>query len=502
MLDWKQRLYAFLLRKLVGPFLDDHDACKLHDSIDFSLHNGLFVFKNVTLNTLKLSESSLLSGFSVTKAVVRRLEIKLSLCDNAGTSQSSLAWRAMKLGESTKNESMPAVSLVAEVHVCGLDLEINPVYLTPLADSNVEDEGHESGVGNRSRVRSYLEAIVSSAILTVKLSDMNIKLHHNSSWISLCLASATLRGLLSGRAVSGESTSLSTSNKSLDFSDINVRVGGSEKEAVVALAKGSGRVFARIVNNASTCPSLHNEVEASLNHQINISFDTSTLRCLLVVATGFSKVRVNGSCAAVDFDFKAPKPSTPGSSEDEEDLAAITGIMTQYREAYHLAQTNQCRGGVLIPTHAYMADLDALEEDDVMTFDVFWDAQEQGLDDKSSTLRKGVFRTTGNELSAINSTQTKVRLSMLSVSVKISFRDLRSQTGPQEYVLATLDDLQMYLVIGASRSEFEFTVGDFSLEDAQLLETDPVAASAQIGIGTICSFGMVSGELVDELLSL
>ena len=156
----------------------------------------------------------------------------------------------------------------------------------------------------------------------------------------------------------------------------------------------------------------------------------------------------------------------------------------------------------MIPTHAYMADLDALEEDDVMTFDVFWDAQEQGLDDKSSTLRKGVFRTTGNELSAINSTQTKVRLSMLSVSVKISFRDLRSQTGPQEYVLATLDDLQMYLVNGASRSEFEFTVGDFSLEDAQLLETDPVAASAQIGIGTICSFGMVSGELVDELLSL
>ena len=500
MLDWKQRLYAFLLRKVVGPFLDDHDASKLHDSIDFSLHDGLFVFKNVSLNALRLSETSSISGFSVKKAMIRRLEIKLSLSENTGTSQSSLVWKAWKLGGSTQNGLIPPVSLVAEIHVCGLHLEINPVYLAPFTNSNMEDEGRQSGAGNRSRTRSFVEAVVSSTMMTVKLSDTQIKIHHQNSWVSLCLASGTLIGLLSAQTVDRESITTPTSTKSFEFSDIIVRVGDNEKEAVVALAKGSGRVFVRIGKKAPT--SLHNEVEASLNHQLNFSFDTSTLRSLLAVAAGFGKIQVGGSSAVADFESKAPEPSIPGSLEDEEDLVAINGIMKQYREAYHLAQTNQCRGGVLIPIHAYMADLDALEEDDGMVFDVFWDAQEHCLDDNSSTSEKGVFRTTGMELSAIDSSLLKVRLSLLSVSVKICFRDLGPQTGRQEYVLATLDNLQIHLVNGESQSEFELTVGDFALEDAQLLETDGIAVSTEIDIGTICSFDMVSGELVDAVLSL
>ena len=56
MIQWKQRLYAFLLRRILGPFLDDESSKILHDSIDFSLQEGRFVLKDVSLNSEFLTE--------------------------------------------------------------------------------------------------------------------------------------------------------------------------------------------------------------------------------------------------------------------------------------------------------------------------------------------------------------------------------------------------------------------------------------------------------------
>jgi hypothetical protein len=498
MLDWKQRLYAFLLRKVVGPFLDDSSANELHDSIDVSLQDGIFVLKDITMNAARLSDKFSSSGFSVAKATVQRLEIRLTLRENAGTYQSSFAWRAMKLGGTTEKESIPAVSLVAEVLIRGVDLEIEPIHATPVAEHELAAEEAVSDTTTRTRVRSYVEAAISSLQLTLRFSDINIRLRHNSSWLSVCLSSVTFKDCLSGQAAASDVKVTPKANKTIDFFDITVRVGGSKKEAVVALAKGNGRVFIKISEDKSAlhrCPNLHHDVEASLNHQLNLSFDVSTLGCLHAVATGFGNTRANGSRADVDFDLKAPESSTPGISEDEEDLLAISGILKQYHEAYHLAQTNKLRGGLLIPSHAYTDDSEMLEEDDAITFDVFWDAQEQSPHETTSTSQDSVLLGTANESGPVSTSQTKLRLSLLSVSVKISFRELRSQAGPHEYLLATLDDLKVSLLNEGCRSALELTLGDFAIEDAQLVEADRNHTSAQMDIGTLFCFATVSGAL-------
>jgi len=491
MLGWKQRLYAFLLRRVVGPFLDEKAANKLHDSIDFSLQDGLFVLKNVAMNASRLSEQLLPYGFSVTKATVQRLEIRLTLQENTGSSQSSLAWRAMKLGTSSEKESVPAVSLIAEVHVRGLDVEIHPVPNASSTMPTVQGEDSDMGTPAPSRIRSYMEAVISSLQLTVKLSDLNIKIRHANSSLSLYISSVTFKDHLTRRPTDVASQTQQSPSKSLEFSDITVRVGG-EKEVVVALARGSGRVLFRVSGSTSACTTPETDIEASLNHQVNISFDVTTIGHLRSLATGFAVTRTGTCSDTVDFEVKAPEPLAPQILDDEEDLRAITGIMKQYREAYHLAQTNQFRGGVLIPSHAYLDDLDALEEDDPMTFDVFWDAQEQSVHHASSRLEESTLQSTCNRMDQTSDSRTKVRLVLLSVSVKSSFRELRSQAGPQEYVLATMDDLQVCFFKQGLESKLEFTISHFAIEDAQLVETSRKATSSQLDIGTILCFDMVS----------
>ena len=132
MIGWKQRLYAFLLRRVLGPLLDASSAQKLHDSIDVSLQEGKFVLKNISLDaaylTEKLSESC--PGLRVRSGRIDRLEINLRLRENyqnddSTRTQSSLAWRAMKLG--SMNESLPAVSLIAESKIDGIFIELETI---------------------------------------------------------------------------------------------------------------------------------------------------------------------------------------------------------------------------------------------------------------------------------------------------------------------------------------------------------------------------------------
>ena len=62
MIQWKQRLYAFLLRRVLGPLLDASANQQLHDSIEFSLQEGKFVLRDVSLNADHLSERLATNG--------------------------------------------------------------------------------------------------------------------------------------------------------------------------------------------------------------------------------------------------------------------------------------------------------------------------------------------------------------------------------------------------------------------------------------------------------
>lgn len=502
MLDWRRRLYAFLLRKVLGPFLDDSATSKLHASIEFSLQDGIFVLKDVALDAEKLSELSSSAGLSITKATIERLEIKLALRDNANTeSQPSLAWRAMKLGGSTteKESSLPSVSLLAEVNVQGLNLEVQPCSCATRKESGVVpvvEDGDESAGDTKSRIRSYIDAALSSLQLTLKLSNLNIKLKNDNTWVSLRVASLNLKDVYANPITDDKLKVVI--NKIVEISDISASVGDDEKETetAVMLAKGNGKIFLRIQQDTSRPEKQHHSIEAKLGHRLSISLDVTSIRCLMDLVAALDQAQRHAAESS-EFDLKlnqqvSSKATIPRPMDDEEDLKAITGIMKQYREEHHLAETDHLRGGVLIPSHAYEDDIDRFDEDDTMTFDLFWDAEEHNSYDVASKLRDSMILTGSSSGGQRNSPNAEMMFSLLSVSVKINFRGLRSEEGPQEYILVTLDDLFVSSSTHDSRSELECTVDNFAIEDAYQIQHGRKTKTSRVEIGSMFNFERVS----------
>jgi len=530
MIQWKQRLYAFLLRRVLGPFLDASDARKLYDSIDFSLQEGKFVLKDFSLNAEYLSERLAASGsaLSIRKVTAQRLEICFSLRENGSSAattatddtpvaQSSLVWRAMKLGggnTGAAESSLPAVSLLAEVHLHGVELELVPLDPSlrqrPLTPPEPTTEDETAGSATKNVIGSYVDAALSSLMLTLKLSNIHLKMCHTTqqpeekeTWVGVRLSSMTYKDLdLHSHHQGGTSTAYKTVlNKSLELSDITIHAGEEgdvTRSTVVAMAQGSGRIFFRMMEyqsgvvtkqqkgaKASKPRTLSQDIEVTLNHQVNFSLDQTTLGYLKTVAQSLAQISTeevqdsnasNGSAAHLmechnAASSRLKNPLWENNEADHEDLKAITGIMKQYREAYHLAENNQLRGGILVPSHAYIDDLGALEEDDAMTFDVFFDANDQSFYNAASALKESVMMfDDGDSNDGDDSIQTKLRMHLLSGCIKVNFRDVpqRQQFGPQEYVLVTMDDLNVNLSSTRRRSELSLSVAHFEIEDAQL----------------------------------
>lgn len=548
------------MRRVLGPYLDASATQKLHDSIEFSLQEGKYILKDVSLNAEYLSERLASSGsaFSIRKASVQRLEICLSLRENHVASysdpsssqnddtvrpvtRSSLAWRAMKLGGGTTAESsLPAVSLVAEIHVHGVDLELVPLdpseRQTPATPSTTSpDEGEMTTDDNpRTMIGSYVDAALASLRMTLKLSNINVKMCHKETWVQVKLSSMTYKDLDIEQSIASAAYK-TILNKSLELSDITLHTGeegDDPRSTVLAMAKGSGRVFFRMMEYSSSVTSskqqnknaskssrnISQDIEVSLNHQLNFSLDQSSIRYLQTVADGLAQSDQGSDSsgshpssqammmAAHNSSSRLKNPLFAMTSTDEErdreDLKAITGIMKQYREAYHLAENNQLRGGILVPSHAYMDDVDALEEDDAMTFDVFFDANDQSFYNAASTLKESVLMMddeSSDDGGSGNSVHTKVRLNLLAGCIKINFRDFSQRQQhyavPQEYVLLTMDGLNVSLSSGRRRSELTCSVAHFEIEDAQLDTVSPKGKGpGTIDIGSLLSFGSTDGD--------
>jgi hypothetical protein len=184
MIQWKERLYAFLLRRSLGPYLAPESLEELHACIDqVSISEGTFSLRNVSLSLERLSR--LVPGrgedggarIEFRRAWVSKLEIVLSLVEHDGSthdgeekeeekdegenaeqqdsktcrgkgtavaaseanndssttassSSASLAWRAItRLGYAAATTTTPSVrvSLVANVTIEGLELDVAPM---------------------------------------------------------------------------------------------------------------------------------------------------------------------------------------------------------------------------------------------------------------------------------------------------------------------------------------------------------------------------------------
>ena len=166
-----QRIYAFLLRRILGPYLTPASCSKLHSCIEVAVSEGRYVLRDVDLrgdkvaSLLGLNTGGDRSGggsanLTVHRATVRRLTVLLWLRDTAAAKADTNGVSGSSNGESTsatsssaayrRSESAPAtmaasskssvisrtarlgtigggVSLIASVEIEGLEIDLGPV---------------------------------------------------------------------------------------------------------------------------------------------------------------------------------------------------------------------------------------------------------------------------------------------------------------------------------------------------------------------------------------
>jgi len=217
MISWKQRLYAFLLRRVLGPYLTPDSLEKLHACLDVSLQEGTYVLKDIGLNAEFLSTQT--PGVRIRSATVRRLEIQLSLQEHSSsngtpnrtsttgittasatteelhdqaseehnndddtddrnrnitttstTRSSSFAWRAMQLGSGGADK--PTVSLVVRIELEGVLISVEACCPSKNPQQKPQKQSAPSTEsGSKSYLSSYLDAALSSLRLSIHLKD-------------------------------------------------------------------------------------------------------------------------------------------------------------------------------------------------------------------------------------------------------------------------------------------------------------------------------------------
>jgi hypothetical protein len=564
MIDWKHRLFAFLLRRVLGPLLDASAAQKLHDSIDVSLQEGKFILNNISLDASYLTEklSDECPGLSIRKGTIDRLEINLTLRENhyesdtsASTptpTQSSLAWRAMKLG--TSNESLPAVSLIAEIKIDGVFLEVEPIDLkrrkqeksrSNQTTAQATENPNDGEPTSKSIIGSYIDAALATLQLNLIMTNVHVKLCKQNErrsrevWVAVKLSSFSYNELDSmTENVQSSSKYKILVNKAIDFSKIIVETGETNKitkeksfsessPTTVALAEGSGQIFLRVFdcglpqtfkrqeqtqkaenNNNSNHSYLQRDIEVRLNHQINLSFDNDSLLHIQEIMLGMTDItEANLESDEVSIFRQSSMMNNPhieNADLDREDLKALTGIMRQYREAYHMAEQNQLRGGILVPSNAYLDEDDVcMEEAEDATFDVFFDANDQSFYNTASILMESTChsRSDTNDSDHTCHIHTKLRIHLLRACLKINFRCIdqhlhQTIPEPEEYMLATLGDISLSISSSQRINEMALSVNHIQIEDAHLSP----AYEGAVEIGRI--IGWSEGEVYEEENSL
>ena len=607
MIPWKDRLYAFLLSRVLGPWLDEESLQLLHQSIEVSLQEGRLILKQIGLNTQKLTEKIGQREWKICQATVGRLDVCLFLEEVSAdtvegdsryeeTSESmfpSLAWRAMALGSAASGGRK--IALMAKVTLEGIVVHVEPSNIhdrreaavaqqapndTSTASSETAEESSTSSTfttAANNMLSSFLEAALAALRLSVQINRLTVRIHtaisnldheHSSvvgnepqisslscstyPWVELRVKSifyrdaenqssfSTNQSTSSYQSIGGARQTLSrltssadsystAMHKSLDLTRISVSVGtssgwetedsdqpipSSTASTTMVLLEGITHVRMRVIeysasSSSSTIktmeqtnswPSLQQDVEVFLGQNLHFFVDEASLRAALELVSKFQKqetITQEPKTAHVEIageqSVKTPSSSDRSdisrqlkSSTDAVDKQAIEGIMEQYQEARRRAERNEVRGGLLLP------DSETMDDGDVLTFDAFFDANDKSFYHYSTMLSKSQAPGNDNEGTASkNFVHTKLRCHLNSASAKIAFQKEKSD----EYILATLSDVQLSSSLSSLQSSHTIGVSHFEIEEGR----PDLESLGRVRIGSILSFSSIEEDTDDRI---
>jgi len=513
MIQWKERLYAFLIRRFIGPWLDEESWHRLHQSIDVSLQDGVFVLRDVNLATRKLT-TLLEQPVRIRKATIDRLEIHLTLRehhhqqqqpeeeeeqrhqsqgreqgssstvpDNGTTTVSSLAWRAWKLG--TGAHIPGAVSVEVRIVVEGICIEIEP-------KSEVLREKHKPPVEatvvetttSKGMFASYIEAVLASLRLSLDINNLEVKIYAPSEdadahdWVSVLIQSLSYHDLNQTCTAPTEERNYETIlQKAVDIQQISVMVGSIIGEtnissAMVGLLDGNSRFRLRMIgyrspgNDSGSIaeePSqIQHDTDVSLGQKINILLDESTVMALRRIIHCYLTSFDNAAVTLPEKDeivttglafVTSREPTEQDRKEAEEDMETLNGIMKQYDEARRLAERSQLKGGILMPN-----------EDDVtnMTYDAFFDANDQSIY-RYSTVMSHCLGTTLDD-GGLDFVHFKAQIFLNAGTFKLAFG-----TKKTEYILATFSDLNATSALSMKSSTMSLSLSHLDIDESRVI---------------------------------
>ena len=505
MIQWRERLYAFLIRRFVGPWLDEESSRQLYQLIDVSIQDGVFVLRDVSLATQKLT-SVLKQPLGIRKATIEKLEIHLNLQEHqegeTGSSpESSLAWRAWRLGSAHVHG---AVSVVVKILVEGIIIEVEPTnevtQQTPALD--VPKVGASTSTGMFS---SYMEAVLASLRLSVDIHGLEVKCfaprkdRGPEDWLSCRIQSFSYHDLnQTASAASSEDRPYETiMQKAVDVHRVSIFV-GSQKEGetssstMVALLDGSSRLRLRVVEyfsrvegeaNTERPTQIQHDVDVSLGQKMSFLFDERNAQGIVRIvhqyqaslAQSITKTPNNEQHETPEVVQSPSLRDTEDRRHAEEDVETLNDIMRQYQEARRLAEQNQMRGGMLVP-----------DEDDSnnMTYDVFFDANDQSIYRYSTVMSHCVDGS--SEQGQMDFVSVKGRIFLSAGSFKLAFG-----TTKMEYLLATFSDLSANASVSAKTTVVSMNVGFLEIEESYTIPF-PAGGRKRTEISRVLHF--VNGE--------
>lgn len=208
MFSWKERLYAFLLKRLLGPYLTVESQQQLYTRIEqISLTEGTYVFSDLSFDTDFISSKLKQKvAFQIVKATVRKIQIDIKLQEDSysefrqqaeasSEGNSSFAWKALKFGINTASNTNASVgddklpdgkpppstiALSVRIRLEGLSMVLEPnavdnFFMGGFEQSN--DDSNESTSSKRSYLSSFLEAALASVRLSVEVLDIRLRFH-------------------------------------------------------------------------------------------------------------------------------------------------------------------------------------------------------------------------------------------------------------------------------------------------------------------------------------
>ena len=401
------RLYGYLLRRALGPFLAPESAALLAHRIDLWNEEKSVELKDVVLQPEAI-ESRIFQGepggdnsdatkrrknhITVQRATVRRLAIQLHFQDDYDQGgRSGSCTRRAATSSLIRIFRSQSVSLVARVEIEGVDITIKPgghndEWLTNhnVAANDSPIEGEEGGGFFSSMVASLTRSLK----LSINVSDVYVQVlsrPDDPSKVQFLLhrfryddSVATARKSQPKRRKKEKNNhdankSYEDGNQAVEYEWMGIEISSSYcgVNQVVLRSQAPGNAKFRVHGK-------QREISVDAG-QYNLDLDTALVTRISHIVGSF----VDPSLDAGDFVdacddngcvTSPQETSDRGLVSDEFDRETYEQIMKQYITARHLARTQELRGGMLVPSGAN--DIEDLNE---MEFDAFFDANSHSL---------------------------------------------------------------------------------------------------------------------------